>query len=165
MMSLIAAGPVSLVVRRPEAEVGMGSFDFEHSNAMQHYACFACRKAFKVRGTYNSTTAPAPCPECKGPMTAMGVLFRAPRQRAVKAWRRLEELARGSPQPLFQLPGIRPHERPPPGYHCGAEMVAGRCVYCGFSPRASSGGRPSQAAYRPGSQDAEPGAAADGGGM
>ncbi len=68
----------------------MGSFDFEHSNCKQHYACFTCRKAFKVRGTYNGTVTPAPCPECKGPMTAMGLLFRAPRQRTVKAWKKLE---------------------------------------------------------------------------
>ena len=120
----------------------MGSFDFEHSSVKQHYACFACRKAFKVRGTFNYTTAPAPCPECKKPMTAMGVLFRSPRQRAVKAWRLLEELACGSPRPLFWFPRFRVQERPSPGHHCGVAMVDGRCVYCGFSPRQTSGGRP-----------------------
>jgi hypothetical protein len=95
----------------------VGSFDFEHANVMQHYACFACRKAFKVRGTFNSTTAPTPCPECKGLMTATGVLFRAPRQRAIKVWRRLEEMTRESPAPPFQYPEFRRPEGTCPG--CG----------------------------------------------
>jgi hypothetical protein len=127
----------------------MGSSDFEHASVMQHYACFACRKAFKVRGTYPHTTAPAPCPECKGPMTAMGILFRAPPQRAVKAWRRLEELARDTSHLPFQFPRRRPPEGSCPGCGCLPGVVAGRCPYCGFSPRAASGGRPSQAAYHP----------------
>lgn len=70
--------------------MGMSLSDFHHLNCMQHYACFACRKAFKVRNTFNSTLTPRPCPNCKGPMKAMGVLFRAPRQRAVKAWKKLK---------------------------------------------------------------------------
>lgn len=111
----------------------MGSFDFEHANCKQHYACFSCRKAFKVRGTFNSTATPAPCPECKQPMTAMGLLFRAPRQRAVKAWKKLEELARNSPVPLFQFPKLRRPENACPGCGSSTGLLQGRCPYCGYS--------------------------------
>jgi DNA-directed RNA polymerase subunit RPC12/RpoP len=133
----------------------MGSFDFEHASVMQHYACFTCRKAFKVRGTYPHTTAAAQCPECKGPMAPMGVLFRAPRQRAVKAWAKLEELARTSTAPRFQYPEQRQPEGACPGCGCLAGLVGGRCPYCGYTRRAASGGRPSPGAYQPGSEPGE----------
>ncbi|MBO0697585.1 MAG: hypothetical protein J2P46_04260 [Zavarzinella sp.] len=130
----------------------MGSFDLEHARVMQHYACFTCRKAFKVPGAYNHTAAPAPCPECKGPMTAMGVLFRAPRRRAIKAWKKLEELARGSPVPPFRYPRRRRPEGACPGCGSLTGPVDGRCPYCGYTRRAASGGRPSPNAYQPGSE-------------
>ncbi len=138
------------------AEVAaMGSIDFEHCNYKQHFACFACRKAFKAGnefvydGAGGYARRVVACPDCGEPMRAMGLLFRAPRRRAVKAWRRLEELARSTPHPPFQYPKVRAHERPPAGHHCGAKMIGGRCVVCGFSTRAASGGHRSQEAYRP----------------
>lgn len=134
----------------------MGSFDFEHCGCKQHFACFACRKAFKAKdefvsdGAGGSRRRKVVCPDCNEPMRPMGLLFRAPSKRAVKAWKRLETLAMTSPHPPFQYPGLRASELPPPGYHCGAKMVDGRCAYCGFSRRAASGGRRSQDAYKPG---------------
>ncbi len=61
-----------------------------------HYACFACRKTFKQPGSSNWDSnvpeRPFPCPECKQPMARMGRHFKAPRQRAVRAWRAVERL-------------------------------------------------------------------------
>jgi len=61
-----------------------------------HFACFACRKAFKQRGSSNwdgdVPERPLPCPECKQPMARIGRHFRAPRQRAAKAWQQVERL-------------------------------------------------------------------------
>jgi hypothetical protein len=61
-----------------------------------HFACFACRKAFKQAGSSNwDSNVPArpfPCPECKRPMARMGRHFKAPRQRAVRAWRKVGRL-------------------------------------------------------------------------
>lgn len=124
----------------------MGSFDFEHCGCRQHFACFACRKAFKAGdefvpdGNAGRRRRAVSCPECAAAMAPMGLLFRTPPKRSVKAWRKLEALARASPDPPFQFPGVRPHERPPEGDHCGAAMVDGRCVYCGFRRRAAGGG-------------------------
>lgn len=61
----------------------------------QHFACFACRKAFKQRGSEEigvEAARPFPCPECGAPMTLVGRDFRAPPQRAVKQWHVLEML-------------------------------------------------------------------------
>jgi hypothetical protein len=59
-----------------------------------HFACFACRKTFKQPGSSNwdeyIPERPYPCPECKQPMARMGRHFKAPRQRAMKAWREVE---------------------------------------------------------------------------
>ena len=132
----------------------MGSFDFEHCGCKQHFACFACRKTFKAGdefvpdGAGGYARRVVACPDCGEPMRAMGLLFRAPPRRAVKAWRRLEELACGTPHPPFQFPRHRRPEGRCPGCGCLPGLVAGRCPYCGFSPRAASGGRPSQAACR-----------------
>lgn len=61
-----------------------------------HFACFACRKGFKQRGSSdwdsNVDARPYPCPECRAPMARLGPHFRAPRQRAVRAWRAVERL-------------------------------------------------------------------------
>ena len=115
----------------------MGSFDFEHCGCMQHFACFACRKAFKAGDEYVPDGAGGyrrrvvTCPECRQPMSPMGLLFRAPRRRAVRAWRRLEELARRSPRPPFEFP----RRRPVPGACPRCDSPTGwdgkRCPYCG----------------------------------
>ncbi len=76
----------------------------------EHFACFECRKAFKRheslafwdkpegRGSKGSwrliSCGLARCPECRRPMTAMGLDFQAPRQVDRKQWRKVEILAR-----------------------------------------------------------------------
>lgn len=59
-----------------------------------HFACFACRKAFKQRGSSdwdgNVPERPFPCPDCQAPMARLGRHFQAPRRRAVRAWREVE---------------------------------------------------------------------------
>jgi hypothetical protein len=61
----------------------------------QHFACFACRKAFKQPGLEEigiEADRPFPCPQCQQPMTLMGRDFQAPSIRAVKEWHLLELL-------------------------------------------------------------------------
>jgi hypothetical protein len=64
-----------------------------------HFACFACRKAFKQSGSSNWDSKvperPFPCPECNQPMARLGRHFKAPRQRAIRAWRKVQELYEG----------------------------------------------------------------------
>ena len=59
-----------------------------------HFACFACRKTFKQAGSSNWDSnvieRPFPCPDCKQPMVRLGRHFKAPSQRAVRAWREVE---------------------------------------------------------------------------
>jgi hypothetical protein len=131
----------------------MGSLDFEHCGHKQHFACFACRKAFKagrefiwVKPSHYRRRVVA-CPQCKQPMKPMGLLFRAPPQRAIKAWRRLEELARDSPEPPFQFPRRRRPAGACPGCGTARRRVDGRCPVCGSSRRCAAGGRPSSGAY------------------
>ena len=61
-----------------------------------HFARFTCRKAFKQTGSSNWDSKvperPFPCPECKRLMARMGRHFKAPRQRAVQAWKAVEQL-------------------------------------------------------------------------
>ena len=61
-----------------------------------HFACFACRKTFKQPGSSNwDSNVPErlfPCPNCKLPMARMGRHFKAPRQRALRAWQEVERL-------------------------------------------------------------------------
>lgn len=116
----------------------MGSFDFAHCGHKQHYACFACRKAFKA-GDEFVPTAPGvlvrrvvACPDCTRPMCPMGLLFRAPKRRAVKAWRRAEAAARRLPHPPFQYPQPRPIEGGCPGCRSAGGWDGRRCLYCGF---------------------------------
>jgi hypothetical protein len=145
---------VDCVIRVKGKNSTMGSFDFEHCGHKQHFACFTCRKAYKARGTNGDSTDRAfNCPECKQTMTPMGFLFRAPRRRAIKAWKRLEELARSSPHPLFHSPQMRPIEGACPGCNSTTGQDKDRCPYCGYTRRAASGGRPNANAYQPGSQD------------
>jgi hypothetical protein len=59
-----------------------------------HFACFGCRKTFKQPGSsnwdINVPERPFRCPNCKQPMVRMGRHFKAPSQRAVRAWRAVE---------------------------------------------------------------------------
>jgi hypothetical protein len=60
-----------------------------------HFACFDYRKSFKQQGSSNWDSnvpeRPFPCPECKQPMARLGRYFKAPRQRALRAWRDVEQ--------------------------------------------------------------------------
>ena len=59
-----------------------------------HFACFACRTTFKQQGSSNwDSNVPERlflCPNCKQPMVRMGRYFKAPPQRATRAWREVE---------------------------------------------------------------------------
>ena len=77
----------------------------------QHYACFACRRAFKRAERWPPEEGEAPresrpCPECGQPARAMGVNFKAPRRESANQWRKLELLARMNM--LFHHWGRRP---------------------------------------------------------
>ncbi len=67
----------------------------------RHYACFACRKAFRVRPTEEwadanvrsgSVTLVVKCPDCGHPMHEMGLDFKAPRKKNRKQWKKVEVL-------------------------------------------------------------------------
>lgn len=61
-----------------------------------HFACFACRKAFKRRLQHDvdrdGEPHPARCPDCGGPMAEMGLDFRPPPRQKLREWRVLETL-------------------------------------------------------------------------
>ncbi|MEO1145989.1 MAG: hypothetical protein AAFY26_10375 [Cyanobacteria bacterium J06638_22] len=61
-----------------------------------HFACFACRSAFKQPGSSNwdpeVPQRPFVCPNCKTPMVRLGRYFKAPPKRAIKQWLKLELL-------------------------------------------------------------------------
>jgi hypothetical protein len=50
----------------------------------QKYVCFKCRLCFH--------SGPPACPECKEPLVAIGVYFRAPRRTKIKEWQKLEKM-------------------------------------------------------------------------
>ena len=66
-----------------------------HATNKVRFACFTCRKAFKQIGSSawdpDVPQRPFPCPECKEPMARMGRYFKAPPQRAVRAWHKVHE--------------------------------------------------------------------------
>jgi hypothetical protein len=79
----------------------------------QHFACFACRKAFKPRGTEEMGAVAdrdIPCPECGALMTLMGRDFQAPPLRAVKQWHLLELLR--SFGVVFEPGHVQPRTQP-----------------------------------------------------
>jgi hypothetical protein len=93
---------------------GKELFEAEHC---QHFACFACRKAFKQRGSghpsWNETLRAFPCPDCKSPMVSMGRDFKAPPRRAKDQWIKVELLH--SFGIIFEVPVLEsggPRERP-----------------------------------------------------
>lgn len=55
-----------------------------------HFACFACRKAFKQPESSNWNQEiperPFDCPDCKRPMVRLGRYFKAPPRRARRQW-------------------------------------------------------------------------------
>ncbi len=67
----------------------------------EHYACFTCRKAFKqtIRWELSSASQPAVgetrvchCPQCGQAMVDMGLDFKAPKQKDVKQWQKVQLL-------------------------------------------------------------------------
>jgi DNA-directed RNA polymerase subunit RPC12/RpoP len=67
----------------------------------EHYACFHCRKAFKQPSYFDLPKDVRPkrreervvvCPQCGSRMRNMGLDFKAPRQRSVDQWRKVELL-------------------------------------------------------------------------
>lgn len=67
-----------------------------HGPYRDHYACFACRKSFKWPHERNvdPSTLPAPlCPQCRGPVEAMGLDFKAPLVDDEKQWLKVRILA------------------------------------------------------------------------
>jgi hypothetical protein len=67
----------------------------------QHYACFACRKVFRIPGSdtpFNVAVYSDPftrkvkCPDCSRPMFSMGRDFKAPRRSAMKQWEKVRQL-------------------------------------------------------------------------
>jgi hypothetical protein len=63
----------------------------------KHFACFNCRKCFKQPGSAEwqapEDNRPFPCPQCGQPMTDLRADFKAPRQRDVRQWLKVEVLA------------------------------------------------------------------------
>lgn len=60
-----------------------------------HYACFSCRKAFKQAarsGDADARPVVIKCPQCAQPMSAMGLDFKAPKQKDVDQWKKVELL-------------------------------------------------------------------------
>jgi len=55
-------------------------------------ACFRCRKAFKVSDR-KANGKIRTCPQCGETMTVMGHDFRAPAQKDIRQWRKVELLA------------------------------------------------------------------------
>jgi hypothetical protein len=88
---------------------------YDQVHYTEHYACFACRRAFKhpeqatIGAGYDYPPRPPkhrPCPECGRPARSMGKNFKAPRRESVNQWRKLELLARLDM--LFHGMGRRP---------------------------------------------------------
>lgn len=87
-----------------------------------HYACLACRKAFRRRrradidspGLLTSEDRPARCPQCGLLMANMGLDFKPPKQADAKAWEmvaKLWEVGLTFHSCGCSGPGYRPRER------------------------------------------------------
>ena len=63
---------------------------YAFANYKPHYACFACRRAFRRRHLSDvnpdGPAQPATCPECGGPVASMGLDFAPPPRRDQRAW-------------------------------------------------------------------------------
>ncbi len=58
----------------------------------QHYACFACRMAFKPQAADQNLTR---CPNCGAPVYRMGLDFKAPKRTDTVAWKAVQMLYTG----------------------------------------------------------------------
>lgn len=73
----------------------------EYGPYKDHYACFTCRKMFRQWTPYELARPLLPgqtrsivCPQCAQPMHDLGKDFKAPKQRDVEQWRKVELLFR-----------------------------------------------------------------------
>ncbi len=84
----------SLQMQRKQTVKQVGS----HRTNTVHFACFACRVAFKQpdSSNWNARVAARPfdCPNCKRSMVRLGRYFKAPPRRAVRQWLKVELLFR-----------------------------------------------------------------------
>jgi hypothetical protein len=70
---------------------------FEDTNPA-HFACFACRRSFKQRGSSlrmaDAVARPYPCPTCHQDMVRLARNFKAPPLQARRQWLKVELLYR-----------------------------------------------------------------------
>lgn len=68
-----------------------------------HDVCFLCRKAWAPmivkerrheRTLFRMRNSRRPCPDCGKPLVGLGLAFRPPKQRASRAWCKVEAAAR-----------------------------------------------------------------------
>lgn len=78
---------------------------YEKHRYKQHYACFTCRKVFRIPDSdtpFNVAVYSDPftrtvkCPDCSRPMFSMGRDFKAPRRSATKQWEKVRRLREAS---------------------------------------------------------------------
>ena len=80
---------------------------YAHHRYRDHFACFDCRKAFKAwlwedgnptdwktQGRFRHISRSVVCPECQKLMANMGLDFKAPPQRDIRAWQVMAALYR-----------------------------------------------------------------------
>jgi len=64
-------------------------------SSVAHFACFACRKVFRLRREYETTPRrnSHPCPDCCCQMANMGPYFKTPKRLDRKQWAKVRVLA------------------------------------------------------------------------
>lgn len=77
---------------------------------LQHYACFACRKAFKQ--PFDNERPDCLCPQCRQPMTNMGTDFKTPPHKNTDQWRKVQLLAQAGVKFFPHWSDELPHKRP-----------------------------------------------------
>ena len=74
-------------------------YNFWAKNYKMHFACFACRKVFRISPFrewvppevhFAAVIPEVKCPDCALPMCDMGLAFKAPRRTDVKSWRLIQ---------------------------------------------------------------------------
>ena len=72
----------------------------EYGPYKPHFACFNCRKAFRIpkkredqaKAAADTRGGEVLCPQCRAPMVGMGLDFKAPKQTEVKQWQKVRIL-------------------------------------------------------------------------
>jgi len=83
------------------AKGGVAMCRYAGKSYKDHYACFSCRKVFRL-SPFSGWVTPevrfgllvptVKCAYCALPMTGMGHDFKAPRQSDIKQWRKVQQL-------------------------------------------------------------------------